>query len=181
MNIDLKKLKAARRLTAGKDIRYYLNGVCIRKDALLATNGHYLIKASVAVSPATDQDIIVPNDVLDRLFKKMKAHKGVDEVSLHKFATDGSFSFRVGDQVLEVFKPVDGSFPDIERVIPDGSGKETPGNYNWSYLQIFDKALADLGVGGNVILRQFGPMEAALVHFGAREDVIGVIMPIKHL
>lgn len=178
MNINLNKLRAVRKMTAKQDVRYHLNGVCVGRGVLVATNGHYLIKAADSGADY-DGELIVPNDVLDAVFRKLKdrKYKALGEVELNG---DGAkWQFRVGGELLEQFTPIDGKFPDWQRVIPDGKAPEEMAQFNWSYLTLFDKAHEELGAKvGGCVLRPFGD-SAALVEFPGFEDVIGVCMPMR--
>ena len=178
MQINLNKLRAVRKMIAKQDVRYYLNGVCIGRGHLVATNGHYLIKAA---DPGADLDgeIIVPNDALDVVIKKLKARefKALGEVELIQCGT--LWEFRVGGMLLKQFTPIVAKFPDWQRVMPPAGGAEEMAQFNWSYLALFDDAHHELGARvGGVILHPRGT-SAALIEFPGYEDVTGVCMPMR--
>jgi len=117
MYINANALRAAAHCAASKDIRHYLNGVYVKfkteeRATVAGTDGHCLFVCLADTQNVGDllgTALIIPNDALKKLDKRAQT------VELTKI---GENAFRLGDIV---FTPVDGTFPDIGRVIPDAS------------------------------------------------------------
>jgi len=117
VELDLKKLAAAIKAVAyaaGKaDVRYYLNGVCLRGDWVVATSGHAIASAEIG---ANLPDCIIPNDSVQELIHALNMpnatlHKGMAlEVKAEKYRFRSSL--------------VEGKFPDFTRLvrIPSNAG-----------------------------------------------------------
>jgi len=109
---------------AQQDIRYYLNGMLlvIDKGSLqaVATDGHRLSYASLAVEgDYARQEVILPRKTvleLGKLLEDSDADLVIDLLA-------NQVRFRFGSIEL-VSKVVDGKFPDYNRVIPTGHGKQ---------------------------------------------------------
>lgn len=83
-----------------------------------------------------------------------------------------------------VISPIDGVFPDYNRVIPSsdvfGPCQGTP-TYNAEYLAKFGKVgKSGNGYGAAITIHAQNEIEPAIVQTG-REDFIGVIMPVQSL
>lgn len=127
MKINIKKttLLAALNCAGVKDIRYYLNGVCLRvgsaKSAsavhLCSTDGNIAFIASLGLGewegepPKGPFELIIPYDAVKAAIKS--ADKRVKELTLESLP-DGRYM--LGNIV---FTAVDGKFPDIRHVIPE--------------------------------------------------------------
>lgn len=108
---------------AQQDVRYYLNGLLleIKEGSLnaVATDGHRLAKASIAVNfPSEDAlQVIVPRKTVLELLRQLSdSDQPVQLEMASKFAR-----VNFGDTVI-VSKVIDGRYPDYERVIPRGEG-----------------------------------------------------------
>lgn len=111
--VKTQSIKAACGMAATKDVRYYMVGVqiLVRDDGAVhvrATDGHLafddLMPEKSAYAPA---DFIIPLDVA-KLIAKSKLP--TLEITL---SNDGRF-----ECAGQIFKPIDGKFPDIDRVMP---------------------------------------------------------------
>jgi DNA polymerase III subunit beta len=117
-------IKLAEFAMAQQDIRYYLNGMLLVIDSnslqAVATDGHRLSWASLAVDGNyTRQEVILPRKTvleLSKLLEDTEAPVTIDVLS-------NQVRFRFGNVEL-VSKVVDGKFPDYNRVIPTGHGKQ---------------------------------------------------------
>lgn len=91
-----------------EDTRYYLNGVCLFGRAVVATDGHRMAFADNVNEYAFD-NLIIPNAAV----KVLLAIPPVDSLVL------GHTRFLVEVAGLRlVAKTIDGTFPDVRRVIP---------------------------------------------------------------
>src|SRR6476620_9957640 len=117
-------LKLAEFAMAQQDIRYYLNGMLLVVDKgslqAVATDGHRLSYASIAIhGDYTRQEVILPRKTVLELGKLLADSDA--EVKIDLLANQ--VRFRFGNIEL-VSKVVDGKFPDYNRVIPTGHGKQ---------------------------------------------------------
>ena len=118
ITVKTASIKAAVGMAATKDIRYYLVGVqiLVRDDGAVhvrATDGTLvfddLMPEKSAFAPA---DYIIPLDIA-KLIAKSKAP--TVEITI---SSDGRF-----ECAGQIFKPLDGKFPDCDRVIPTRDSK----------------------------------------------------------
>ena len=122
---DLRSLfKLAEFAMAQQDIRYYLNGMLLVVDKAtlqaVATDGHRLSWASIAVNgDYARQEVILPRKTVLELGKLLEDSD--NPVTLDILGNQVRFRFA---NVELVSKVVDGKFPDFNRVIPVGHGKE---------------------------------------------------------
>jgi DNA polymerase III sliding clamp (beta) subunit (PCNA family) len=124
-----------------EETRYYLTGVSVVPDGatgfkLRATNGHMLFVAALRcpdIRGKLASEIIIPRKTVNLLLQlASKAEDGVrltvgrapatNVASPDMGATDGvriSFAFTVpGMKIVLICKPIDGTYPDVTRVIP---------------------------------------------------------------
>lgn len=148
--IYLKKshLKAALSHAADKDVRYYLNSVCLEFTAsgdvhILATDGHRMF-CGLIPGPSvawTDKPVIggfrilIPRDAVKSALKSGGAR--VDVLTLNAMP-DGRYS--LGDTI---FSAIEGTFPDWRRIVPNVDIPESIGQYNYDYLADAAHALQD--------------------------------------
>ncbi len=116
--------KLAEFAMAQQDIRYYLNGMLLVVDKgtlqAVATDGHRLSWASIAVDGEySRQEVILPRKTVLELGKLLEDSD--NPVTLDILGNQVRFRFA---NVELVSKVVDGKFPDFNRVIPVGHGKE---------------------------------------------------------
>ena len=176
-----KELKAVLRFAAKKDIRYYLQGICVKQGPsgtmLAATNGHMLGAFLLSVEPQPEAEAILPRAALEPLqgIKKQR------EDWLNFTIEGGQVSVIAGEESRK-FSTLEGcKFPDIYRVIPEppmGEDKPEPARFDVDYLAEFQGASEDLtGKKITPTLLQRGN-NAAMVDIGVPE-FIGVLMPVR--
>ena len=175
-------LAAAMLAVSTEETRYYLNGVCIDpRGWLAATDGHRCFYGKVESIPEGMTEVIIPRLHLAMVLKlKPKRIELVLE--------DGRYSLKTpsGDYP---FTPVDGIFPDWQRIIPANDGDREPGHYNPDYvldigktasLIKHGKVLKDAKVRFNIIQRGNNPAPVIFPgEGGVRMDCGLVIMPIR--
>lgn len=146
--INTRALRAAVHCAADKkDPRQYMQGVYVkfvRSDfaTVAGCDGHVLFVGLAEIDPSYEfpdiapwlgQSLVIPVDVIKKLDKRAKS------VGLSQIDAD---LFRLGDSV---FKPIDGQYPDIGRVIPSqddlGLRTITPALFNPVVLGRAQKAL----------------------------------------
>ena len=180
MYINANALRAATHCAASKDIRHYLNGVYVKfkteeRATVAGTDGHCLFVCLADTQNVGDllgTALIIPNDALKKLDKRAQT------VELTKI---GENAFRLGDIV---FTPVDGTFPDIGRVIPDesiiASREIKPAIYNPDLLVRARKALQtyySTKLDSVFQFAQYGD-DCGIMHSGENCAQV-VIMPIR--
>jgi DNA polymerase-3 subunit beta len=181
-SISHDTVKALLVAAAKKDVRYYLNGVCIDVRATdivaVATNGHILVALPLATdSPIVLGQYIVPRDLLDNL---KPAYKGA-QVTLTIDPAAKTVSVNVGGSSTTT-QLVDGTFPQWRRVVPRVvSGKVS--QFDADYIAAFGKINTLLGSKYSPAIAHNGGSEN-LVEGAARVlltgEAIGVIMPMRY-
>jgi hypothetical protein len=186
MKITLKTsvLRAALLCSAKKDIRYYLQGICISFNhpevaMVCGTNGHILFAGQCPIDvieapEAYGFEIIVPGDVI----------KGLDKKA-HVVMLETIDSMPKGYYVLgnSRFQAIDAKFPDISRVIPsrDAFAEIKPSYFKPEYLCTANEALA-MFYGDKkdkcYSLAQRG--DASGVVHNERNDALVVVMPMRN-
>ena len=176
MNFEIKKLawlKAVMLAAAKNDVRYYLNGVMVRNGELAATNGHMalIIKSDDIKS---DGEYIIDNDTLKMILASHKGIKGANRVEVvDSMAITGKSKIHI--------TPVDGKFPDINRVIPQETSGEVA-HFNAEYLLACQKAKGEFLDNKYpwIKLQHNGDKGAK---FESEDDagnkLIGVVMPVR--
>lgn len=180
LNIKVNELKATTFCAATKGIRYYLNGVCLQirgeQGYLISTDGSCLFAGKMTmewqdVPQKGPWDMIIP---LKTIKAALKGAKGtVALVAL----PDGRYS--LGGVI---FAPVDGKFPDWQRVIPRTLGGEAPKAVDFELMTRAAKALHEWFDHGRRILApcvQYSGPNSALLLTMDDDRACAVVMPIK--
>jgi DNA polymerase-3 subunit beta len=127
-NVLIDIIDKTRFAVSTEETRYYLNGIYLHVAEMsmqsvlraVATDGHRLAQVNVPL-PAGAADmpgIIVPRKAVAEL-RKLIDEGGIDVgVSL----SESKIRFQVGESVL-TSRLIDGTFPDYQRVIPEGNDK----------------------------------------------------------
>jgi len=186
MKISLKTsaLRAALLCSAKKDIRYYLQGVCISINhpevaMIYGTNGHILFAGQspmevIEAPEAYGFEIIVPGDVIKALDKKS------DFVILETIDGGAKGYYVLGNSR---FQAIDARFPDVSRVIPsrDAFSELKVSYFKPEYLCTANEALA-MYYGDKkdkcYSLAQRG--DASGVVHNERNDALVVVMPMRN-
>lgn len=111
-----------------EETRYYLNGVYLHtaeQDGVsvlraVATDGHRLARIEVALPAGASgmPGVIIPRKTIGEISKLLEEGVGEVKISL----SDSKIRFVCGSAIL-VSKLIDGTFPDYERVIPQGNDR----------------------------------------------------------
>ena len=129
-----------------EETRYYLNGIYIHaKDVdganvmrAVATDGHRLARVEIPMPEGASgmAGIIVPRKAVLEVEKLLEDADGTIDIALSE--TRIRFTF---ESIVITSKLIDGTFPDYERVIPDGNDKklEVDGK---SFASAVDRGLA---------------------------------------
>ena len=174
INLNVQLLKGALECAGKKDVRYYLNGVFIdvlNEEELVycGTDGHILFAAKAPLDSTSGDPVgtslTIPRTVIEAALKGVKSQT-VELAAVH----EGSYRLN-----QTIFLPVDGKFPDYQRVIPqEVSGEKA--TFDPDLLVRGSKAIS-LSVGGRGELQHNG--EKAAVMTSASESVIVVVMPMR--
>lgn len=176
MNFEIPKLawlKAVMLAAAKKDVRYHLNGVMVRNGEMAASNGHMalIIKSGDIKS---DGEYIIYNDTLKMIVTAHKSIKGDNRVEVVDSMTT------TGINKISI-TPVDGKFPDVNRVIPQEPSGEIA-HFNYEYLLACQKANGEfLDHKYPWIKLQHNGDKGA--KFESEDDagnkLVGVVMPVR--
>lgn len=183
ITINKTALKAVSRFAAKSDIRYYLVGVYVEANEtetrLIATDGHTMLIHRAPVENTHCWSGIVPLDTVTAILKHKTASKKVDfPIELHETASQHELRIDYSGQAF-IFKPVDGTFPDYRRVIPQKITGE-PACYQPEYLQRVQDAAADLGAVDHKIGRfamGYNGNSAAVCPIN--DDCLAIVMPLR--
>ena len=176
MNFEIPKLawlKAVSLAAAKNDVRYWLNGVMVRNGEMAATNCQMvlLIKSE---SIKSDGEYIIDNDTLKMIVTAHKGIKGDNRVEvIDSVATTGSSKISI--------TPVDGKFPDVNRVIPQKTSGEIA-HFNYEYLLNYQKANEEFLDRKNVYIKLQHNGQSAAKFESYDEDyneLIGAVMPVR--
>jgi len=186
--IEIKRaqFRAALIFAADKDIRHYLNSVCLHVgecgDArLVATDGHRLAVVQVcSESAAAPGEYLIPRDAL----KAIKKAGRYDAPGLLLNITGDRFTLvdPIGGAIVGGDKLIDGRFPDWRRVIPDPAVMSgAAGCYQASYLADIQKAMVELGDReGLFYMLQDGENGSGLAML-ASLGFLCVVMPLRKM
>jgi DNA polymerase-3 subunit beta len=121
-------IRKTRFAVSTEETRYYLNGIYLHTAEVdgvavlraVATDGHRLAQVDMPLpdGAAGIPGVIVPRKVVNELFRLIEDLDGPITVSL----SDDKIRVEFGETVLSS-KLIDGTFPDYQRVIPEGNDK----------------------------------------------------------
>lgn len=181
--VNQEALKVCAPFQSGDAARYYLNGVLFSKGRLVATDGHRMAVIKPAVYEGEAEDFILPRDCVALLcrVKPDIRHQGI----LIELDGEKAVAFQKTDNerrhvAMFFYKPVDATFPEWQRVLPDPEEMKCIGDQ--VLIAAFDTAyLADFKVfGKNVSLHMNGDARCPII---VRADTdsysaVGLLMPV---
>ena len=161
--------------SAKGDLRYYLNGVLVDYESglVVSTDGSCLLKLAVDIKELDEYDsVIVPRVALETISKGGKATDIVEIIH----TVNRSILAR-GTLIVE-FNPIDGNYPDWQRVVPKDITGEA-GQFDPDLLQRITRALryAMEDKDGLPYLSHNGPSPALLTIGNCNSGTCAVIMP----
>lgn len=182
ITLNANFLKSAMLFASSEETRYYLKGVhLLRRGAHLrfaATDGHRLFcAAQMLEEPGDDFDVILPRDAMKRALTGVTAK--VDFLALDLEAGERGVTRATLNDVQ--MTPVDGTFPDITRVVPDaGAISGEVAAFNPLYLADIGKAAKILCGNVNGFRLGHNGNSPALVSFDAAAgSAFAVVMPYR--
>ena len=176
VEIEYKNLRAASICKAKNDVRFYLTGVYIGDGFIASTNGH--IALIVDDENLSGFDLIIPAEAIDSLIKKVGNNPMFKTVKLHQLAEDSDFWLLDHNGSFELFKPIDGKFPDIKKVDIEKPEKVEFKNFpsfDFNYLNLFLKVGKILGLKHSPEI--FPTTETNCAYVELTEKAHGLLMP----
>lgn len=167
-------LKAASLCKAKSDVRFYLCGVYLGDGFIASTNGH--VGLIIEEENLKGFDLIIPAETIDSLVKKVGNNPMFKNVFIHK--VDDDFWLLDHNGSYELFKPIDGKYPDIKKIDiekpKDIQFKEYP-SFDFVYLNLFLKVNKALGL--NTSPRIYPTTESSVAYVELTESAHGLLMP----
>lgn len=111
VRLDIKTLKAALQCCGKADVRYYMNGVFVEGNRIVATNGERMMLARGLESDEGIPPIIIDYQLIEKAIKN--APKGSFYIPL----TYVENVYTLGGEVIT---GIEGHFPDYRRILPKG-------------------------------------------------------------
>lgn len=178
--INLRILAAAVAFASKDEARYYLNGVCleigVRSVTYIATDSRRLIAyRHEKLDPDTPDNLLIGKFIIPTAH--CKPHKlEKDDIGEAKMFGNGRVT--ISHDFCDVtFLPINGVYPDWRRIIPLANASGELAQYNLEYLAAFKKFADAIDLPPPFVAHNGeGP---ALVWYPNRDDVVGVIMPLK--
>ncbi|MDM1019665.1 hypothetical protein QSV37_04980 [Acinetobacter sp. VNK23] len=175
VTVKYSHLQAALPFAAKQDVRFYLTGVLVKDGLIAATNGHCALICDA--NEVNDMEIIIPRIAIESLIKKLGKKPMYDSVTISQIDKDFWLMDYMND-VFEMFKPIDGKFPDIARVDitkPVAAPNEFV-HWNLDYMHIFMKCAKTL----KVLYPKFFPTaHNKATYVELCEDAHGILMPLR--
>lgn len=117
--ISAKDLEFCTLAMAKKDVRYYLQGVCLnlKTHAMVGTDGHRLhFAGALPTTKDKENEIILPAFFVNAVLKVLKVKKQ-ECINLYVSENKKQAFCNLGDMTIAC-NTIDGVFPDVSRVIP---------------------------------------------------------------
>lgn len=175
VTVKYSHLQAALPFAAKNDVRFYLTGVLVNDGMIAATNGHAALVCDS--DDAQGLEIIIPRLAIESLIKKLGKNPMHDVITISRIDKE-FWLMDYKNDVFEMFKPIDGKFPDIKRVDVKKPTQPPSGfvHYNFEYINIFLKCAKTL----KVAFPKFFPSDASkAVYVELSEDAHGILMPLR--
>lgn len=174
IELQYKDLKAASLCKAKNDVRFYLCGVYLGDGFLASTNGH--VGLIIDEPNLNGFDLIIPSETIDSLIKKVGNSPMLKTVELHKL--DDDFWLLDHNGSFELFKPLDGKFPDIKKIDiekpKDIKFKDFP-VFDITYLNLFLKVGKVLGL--SISPTVLPTTETGCAYVDITDKAHGLLMP----
>lgn len=188
-SLNLKALKAVNLFSSKESARYYLNGVLVtvtaRSVLYVATDGNRMLVHREDLHADAEENTLIGSWIIPGA--AIDAVKG----GTGRFSENPAVLTDVGNGELRldapkganIFRPIDGSFPDYHRVIPRAladDDKVAPQQFNLFYGASFAKAAGLLGYGALAPHFHATSVGAPIpVTFGDNRQTFGVLMPVR--
>ncbi|MDD5277703.1 MAG: hypothetical protein PHR16_16675 [Methylovulum sp.] len=188
--INLRALHAISLASSQEETRYYICGVFVEIEArqvrYSGTNGHILVvhreeKAKAEAPNTLLGGFIIPTHIC-RAFKFKRKRPSDDYGVLVSTDRPSVLTLNQPSEGSDFrgFGVIDGTFPDVRRVIPDAPPSGEAATYNPIYVATMQRIGAMLRNfdGGIPYIAQNG-LNPAIVGWGGLDDSFGIIMPMR--
>jgi DNA polymerase-3 subunit beta len=202
LSIQHDVIKALLIVAGKKDIRYYLNSVCIDARAngdivLVSCDGYRMLAYPVSVDDIEYADgepvfvgkCIIPRDPLEVIKPMKKNGKGSFPITVtlnrevdrqdperSDVTIKGEVTIEVKGTSTITTRPVDGEYPDWRRIMPAKVSGE-PAQYNAEYVGDFGKVCVLMGNKlAAPLINHNGTGAAVITNLGR---AIGILMPLR--
>lgn len=180
-------LKAALRIAAKQDIRYYLNGINVEADAtstrLIATDGNRMLILHRDADNRLDGPVslIIPREIVRQV--AAGSGKGLAHIAIDLCPEGARFwsipLLHLGTNTRLTFSEVAGKFPNWRPIVPETiSGAAA--QLNPAYLADMNAAAADLGSRYTSVAHNGDGPALVRPESQIAEQFIGLIMPMRH-
>lgn len=175
VTVKYSHLQAALPFAAKQDVRFYLTSVLVKDGLIAATNGHCALICDA--TDVNDMEIIIPRIAIESLIKKLGKNPMYDSITISQIDKDFWLMDYMND-VFEMFKPIDGKFPDIKKVDVSKPTQPPSGfvHYNFEYINLFLKCAKTLKVA---FPRFFPTDHNKAIYVELCEDAHGILMPLR--
>ena len=177
MKLKISKLllEGALMFQAKNDVRYYLNGICFMPDGRVAsTDGHRAMIASKHENKLTDNVIVS----VSKSPTKRYAYALLDtKTKIITYYDEHEIMVGAG-----ICSPIDGRFPDIDRVIPKQTSPTEQIGFNAKYLADVEKLAKLFNPKFEAVLFELnGNTSAAVANISAPtgETTKVIVMPMR--
>ena len=175
--VNLKVLNELAKLAPKEDVRYYLNSVQVNiypdHSIYAVTNGHYLVMYRETIDNPGTASLIIPRETL---VNTKPMNKPLDNARLEQS----------GDQwVIQntMFHPVDATYPDIIRVMPqpENLSSDNPAQtLDIDSLYALNKCYQKVSVKKHGNLRvMYNKDKTSGAFLDGNDQFIAVLMPVK--
>lgn len=187
-NIDLpaKLLRAAKQYQAVRDVRSYLEGTLLHPDGhIAATNGHAMFWAQC------DEAKLLDNALIMQICGAVPASAETAHIALHLEEKAGYMWFsdafgisvpKSGRKTFRAFSLIDGTYPDLERVLPKGEPVATEAiGINPEYIGKANAALKALGARYPTVEMQLRGINSSIEMLlkGTDYNAKVIVMPVR--
>ena len=182
ITLETAHVLAAAELASKKDVRFYLNGICVDgfgpQVLVVGTNGTCLGIIRTGVAAAEKFAFIVPNMQIDIL----KKSGGAGVVFTYAGERhDGQGQWKMESLGVSSTWTTEGCYPDFRRIVPEKTSGEAA-QYAPELIQKFLKARKALNLSDKKTVKMttaHNGSSAALVSFPECAIFTGVIMPLR--
>ena len=183
LNVNARLFAAVGLARSYEETRYYLNGIFVTKDYMVATDGHILTAARMQEEEYQGDAAIIPASR-----KAITAAKGKKALLVQ---WDGSTLCILDNKgitaYMEKAPPINGTFPDWKRIVPNDYKGLAPSPAAWSgevsgTLSETARLMGEFSYGGGFTLRapEGDPSKAHLVRYDTSLDIFSVAMPRRY-
>lgn len=177
ININLKTIKAIAACAASnEEARYYLKGVLVELrpgvTRYVATDGKILVAHEETNETSIFGNWIIPLEEI-KAWKILARDFGGAELSDNG---DGFLKIGRDNGEARIFRPVDGTFPDYMRVLPQ-SVDGNMAQFDGLLLARIEKLAKEMGIGSPYL--HYNGNSPCPVSFSGCEQTLAVVMPMR--